>query len=88
MTQSFLLSLVVVHKVHGSSANPCWACGGGSVTIVLSPPAVYVHTMYSLTQHCPLSHTVVAAAQQILAEFVEGDLGQRLNEPLLSWWRE
>ena len=44
--------------------------------------------MYSSTQRCPLSHAVVAAAQQILAELVEGDLGQRLSKPLLSWWKE
>ena len=44
--------------------------------------------MYSLTQRCPLSHTVVAAAQQTLAELVEGDLEQRLSKPLLSWWKE
>ena len=35
-----------------------------------------------------MSHTVVAAAQQTLAELVEGDLGQRLSKPLLSWWKE
>ena len=44
--------------------------------------------MYSLTQRCPLSHTVVAAAQQTLAELVEGVLEQRLSKPLLSWWKE
>ena len=44
--------------------------------------------MHSLTQRCLLSHTVVAAAQQTLAELVEGDLEQRLSKPLLSWWKE
>ena len=44
--------------------------------------------MYSLTQHCPLSRTVVAVVQHTRAELVEGDLGQRLSKPLLSWWRE
>ena len=44
--------------------------------------------MHSLTQRCPLSHTVVAAAQQTLAELVEGELEQRLSKPLLSWWKE
>ena len=63
------------------------AGGGGSVPIVRSSPCC-VHTVYSLTQRCPLSHTVVAAAQQTLAELVEGDLEQRLSKPLLSWWKE
>ena len=49
---------------------------------------LYIHTVHSLTQRCPLSHTVVAAAQQTLAELVEGDLEQRLSKPLLSWWKE
>ena len=44
--------------------------------------------MYSLTQCCPLSHTVVGVAQQTLAELVEGDLEQQLSKPLLSWWKE
>ena len=44
--------------------------------------------MYSLTQRCPVSHKVVAVAQQTLAELVEGDLEQRLSKPLLSWWKE
>ena len=41
-----------------------------------------------MTQRCLPSHTAVAAAQQILTELVEGDLGQRLSKPLLSWWKE
>ena len=44
--------------------------------------------MYSVTQCCLLSHTVVAAAQQTLAVLVEGDLGQRFSKSLLSWWKE
>ena len=47
-----------------------------------------VHTVYSFIQRCPLSHTVVAAAQQTLVELVEGDLEQWLSKPLLSWWKE
>ena len=43
--------------------------------------------MYSLTQRCLLSHTVVAAAQQTLAELVEGvragGEGVRLRDPYL-----
>ena len=47
-----------------------------------------VHIVDRLTQRCPLSHTIVAAAQQTLAELVEGDLELRLSKPLLSWWKE
>ena len=87
MTQSFLLSPVVVHKVQGRLSKSLL-----SLWRRLSHPGTEspccVHTVYSLTQRCPLSHTVVAAAQQTLAELVEGDLEQRLSKPLLSWWKE
>ena len=87
MTQSFLLSPVVVHKVQGRLSKSLL-----SLWRRLSHPSTessgVVHNVYSSTQRCPLSHAVVAAAQQILAELVEGDLGQRLSKSLLSWWKE
>ena len=87
MTQSFLLSPVVVHKVQGRLSKSLL-----SLWRRLSHPGTEspccVYTVYSLTQRCPLSHTVVAAAQQTLAELVEGDLGQQLSKPLPSWWKE
>ena len=83
----FLLSPVVVHSFQGrlsKSLLSLWRRLSHSSTEF---PCV-VHTVYSLTQHYPLSHTVVAAAQQTLAELVEGDLEQQLSKRLLSWWKE
>ena len=82
-----LLSLVVVHRFQGRLSKPLlslWMRLSHSST---ESPCV-VHIVHSLTQRCPLSHTVVAAAQQTLAELVEGHLGQQLSKPLLSWWKE
>ena len=53
-----------------SSANPCWACGGHSVTLVLSTPVVYISWRVWLSA---VHWVLVAAAQQILAELVEGE---------------
>ena len=84
---AFLLSPVVVHRFQGRLRKPLlilWRRLSHSST---ESPCV-VHTVYSLTHRCPLSHTVVAAAQQTLAELVEGNLEQQLSKPLLSWWKE
>ena len=78
MTQSFLLSPVVVHKVQGRLSKSLLSLWRRLSHPSTESPCV-VHTVYSLTQRCPLSHTVVAAAQQTLAELVEGDLAQRLK---------
>ena len=84
---AFLLSPVVVHRFQGRLSKPLLSLWRRLSHSSTESPCV-VHTVYSLTQRCPLSHTVVAAAQQTLAVFVEGDLEQRLSKPLLSWWKE
>ena len=87
VTQSFLLSPVVVLKVQGrlnKSLLSLWR----RLSLHSTESPYCVHTVYSPTQRCPLGHTVVAAAQHTLAELVEGDQGQRLSKPLLSWWKE
>ena len=84
VTQSVLLSPVVVHKVQGRLSKSLLSLWRRLSHPSTESPCV-VHTVYSLTQRCPLSHTVVAVAQQTLAELVERDLGQRLSKPLLSW---
>ena len=82
-----LLSPAVLHRLEGRLSKSLL-----SLWRRLSHPSTkfpcVVHTVYSLTQGCPLSHTVVATAQQILAELVEGDREQRLSKPMLSWWKE
>ena len=82
-----LLSPVVEHRFQGRLSKPLLSLWRRLSHYSTESPCV-VHTVYSLTQRCPLSHTVVAAAQQTLAELVEGDLEQRLSKPLLSWWKE
>ena len=83
----FLLSLVVVHRFQGRLSKPLLSLWRRLSHYSTESPCV-VHTVHSLAQRCLLSHTVVAAAQQTLAELVEGDLEQRLSKPLLSWWKE
>ena len=82
-----LLSPVVVHRFQGRLSKPLLSLWRRLIHYSTGSPCV-VHTVHSLTQRCPLSHTAVAAAQQTLAELVEGDLEQRLSKPLLSWWKE
>ena len=82
-----LLSPVVEHRFQGRLSKPLLSLWRRLSHYSTESPCA-VHIVRSLTQHCPLSHTVVAAAQQILAELVEGDLGQRLSKSLLSWWKE
>ena len=82
-----LLSPVVVHRFQGRLSKPLlslWRRLSHSST----ESSCVVHTVYSLTQRCPQSHTVVAAAQQTFAELGEGDPEQWLSNPLLSWWKE
>ena len=59
---AFLLSLVVVHRFQGRLSKSLL-----SLWKRLSHPSTefpcVVHIVHSLTQHCPLSHTIVAAAQ-------------------------
>ena len=78
----FLLSPVVVHRCQGrlsKSLLSLWRRLSNS-TVVLSPPVLYnVHIVHSLTQRCPLSHTVVAAAQKTLAELVEDCLFHEIS---------
>ena len=83
----FLLSLVVVHKSKGRLSKSLLSLRKRLSHPSTESPCV-VHIVYSLTQHCSLSHTVVAAAQEALTELVEGDLGLRGSKPLLSWWKE
>ena len=83
----FLLSLVVVHRFQGRLSKSLLSLWRRLSHPSTESPCV-VHTVYSFIQRCPLSHTVVAAAQQTLAELVEGDLELRLSKPLLSWWKE
>ena len=44
-----LLSPEVLHKSRVGSENPCWACGGDSVTPVLSPPVLYILYLFRLS---------------------------------------
>ena len=68
---SFLYTESLV--VYIGLANPCWACGGGSVALHWVP-LLCTYWRRNQTEHS--CWVIVAAAQQILAELVEGGLSR------------